>query len=860
MTSQTSANQSNSGGLPSSPALLYAMLAVLAVGLGVAGYLIRLKLHLETGLADAAACNFGGKVNCDPVITSEYGSLFGQPISLFALPAYGMMAFLAWQALGAVGSADAAQRHKGALALQGVATLGALTVVHSMFLAYISSAVLGHFCPYCMGLYAVNLAVTVLAIAAGPKSIGNAISGAVDGIKAMAPPVGQAVAVAAVIGLVGWVATDHFKGVWEKDGVLLQICRTDAACAPHVDACVRDPHCAWAKSGKPEPAVDATALAVAPAPTAAPAAGAATPAAAAAPVAAGACGDGPQYNVADARIAGQETKEDGWTEVHYPIDENCDFFYGNPKAKVTFVKVADFQCPYCRYLAMTLDPIMKEYKDRVRFVMRHFPMNARCNPRMSGYDKHPNACEASWAAHCGGLQGKFWEMHDHLYANQQSLDEFNLDKHAQALGLDMTKFRLCMKDSKTDAHIKRDIEIAYKGAIYGTPKAYINGRLVTGSGSKAIFKYHLDLALKEAEGGGAAPAEGGAVAMAAKGDGTQMVEAKTAATTFYIDPFEASIGKDGRAYSKPGVKPARVSWATAKDACEKAGKRLCSEEEWVSACSGTAAVDNNNNAQFADDDVEGRMYPYGAFYQANACADQGDKYQGNPVATGGLEQCRTPSGVYDLAGNIAEWVGATKESATLLGGHSASGEGARCNDRAFDPGIGRRNQTTGFRCCADKNVQTSAVDPAALQPVIESYKGLPVPDFEAQDSEGKPVRSRDFKGKVTLLNFFASWCGPCKKEFPYLVKYDAELKAKGLQIVGVGVDNEATASLDFVKQYGAAFRVITDPDSTLMGLMMVYSMPATFVIDKSGTIVYTHTGFKPEEDEAPLRATIEKLL
>ena len=191
MTSQTSANQSNSGGLPSSPALLYAMLAVLAVGLGVAGYLIRLKLHLETGLADAAACNFGGKVNCDPVITSEYGSLFGQPISLFALPAYGMMAFLAWQALGAVGSADAAQRHKGALALQGVATLGALTVVHSMFLAYISSAVLGHFCPYCMGLYAVNLAVTVLAIAAGPKSIGNAISGAVDGIKAMAPPVGQ---------------------------------------------------------------------------------------------------------------------------------------------------------------------------------------------------------------------------------------------------------------------------------------------------------------------------------------------------------------------------------------------------------------------------------------------------------------------------------------------------------------------------------------------------------------------------------------------------------------------------------------------------------------------------------------------
>ena len=110
------------------------------------------------------------------------------------------------------------------------------------------------------------------------------------------------------------------------------------------------------------------------------------------------------------------------------------------------------------------------------------------------------------------------------------------------------------------------------------------------------------------------------------------------------------------------------------------------------------------------------------------------------------------------------------------------------------------------------------------------------------------------------MNFFASWCGPCKKEFPYLVKYQEELKAKGFQVIGVGVDNESSASYEFAKGYNANFPIVGDPDSELMGKLMVYSMPGTFLIDKTGKIVFTHTGFKPEEDAAPLKAAIEKLL
>jgi protein-disulfide isomerase/peroxiredoxin/uncharacterized membrane protein len=832
MSNATDAQRGAPTGLPATPALLHALMAVLAVGIGIAIYMVRHKLLLETGLIVNSSCNINTTINCDAVNTSQYSALFGLPIALYAVPTYAVMAFLTWLGVVGVGSSDEALRKRGALALAAVATIGVLTVAHAMYMAYLSSVVLKTYCLFCMSLYVVNIASTVLAIKAGPGSVGAAFEGAIEGLKAFAPPVPQAVAVLLAVGFVSWLGYDQMHRVYDAEAL------------------------AKIAGGAPV-AVGAAATAEAPAGGAAPAAVAAE----AAPPVGKDCADGPQYDIADAKIGGQQTKEDGWTEVYYPIDEDCDFFYGNPKAKVTFVKVADFQCPYCRYLAMTIDPIMKEYKDRVRFVMRHFPMNVRCNPRMSGYDKHPNACEASWAAHCAGLQGKFWEMHDHLYANQQALDEYNLDKHAQTLGLDMAKFRVCMKDSKTHEFIKRDIAIAYKGGIYGTPKAYINGRLVTGSGSKAIFKYHLDLALKEAESGAAvAGGSGGAEAAAPKSDGTSMIAAKTASKSFYIDAYEASIGKDGKAYSKPGAKPARVAWADAKAACEKAGKRLCSEEEWVSACTGTPAVDNNNNAQFADDDVEGRMYPYGAFYEANRCMDQGDKYHGNPVPTGSMEQCRTPSGIFDLAGNISEWVGDTKDNATLLGGHTASGEGARCNDRAFQPGIGRRNHTTGFRCCADNDVKTADVDMNALQPVLETMLGQQVPDFEVQDSEGKTIRSRDFKGKVTLLNFFASWCGPCKKEFPYLVKYQEELKSRGFQIIGVGVDNESSASFEFAKGYNANFPIIGDPDSVLMGKLMVYSMPGTFLLDKTGKIVYMHTGFKPEEDAAPLKAAIEKQL
>lgn len=820
--------QTEHRGLPDNPNLLYALLAVLAVGTGIAVYLLRNKLALQSGLAVSTSCNFGGKLNCDAVNTSDYSLMFGMPSAFWAIPTYATMAFLTWLGVKGSTSTDEETRDNGRIALVGVSLIGVLTVIDAMYMGYIMVEKIGYICVYCVSLYGVAIVTTLLAISQGPKSIGRAFSEGVAAITAFKKPVSQAVIVLMAVGIVSYIGTNQWSKAMEAQ--VMEKTKAEVAALKKQAAPVK--------------------------------AGAAPAAVAARKVPTGRdCTDGPQINPNDAKISGKKTKEDGWTEVDWPIDEDCEFVHGPRDAKVTVIKVADFQCSYCRYLALTLDGVMKEYEGKsVRFIMKNFPMNGKCNPQMSGYDKHPNACDSAWAGRCAGLQGKFWEMHDKMYANQQGLAPHLLDKYAVDMKLDMTKFRNCMKDPKTKKAIRDDITVAYKAGIWGTPRTYINGRLVTGSGSKAIFKYHIDEALKAAAAGGAA-AGGPAKKMAAVSDGTSMIAVSNAGgKTFYMDPYENSITKGGKAVSKPGAIPARVSWLDAKGACEKAGKRMCTEQEWVTACAGEPAVDNNNNGMFGDDTVEGSMYPYGKFYAAETCNDQGDKYHGNAIAAGSKKGCRTPSAIFDLAGNISEWVGGAKDKATLMGGHASSTERAACNQRAFSAGVGRRNHTTGFRCCADSNVKSAKVAAGGLKPVINTMQGQMMPKFTAKASDGTTIDTSKFKGKVTLVNYFASWCGPCKKEFPYLVRYQKELKGKGFQVVSIGVDTTPEPSLEFAKKFGANFPVISDPESVLMGKMMVYSMPASYLVDKTGKIVYYHTGFKPEEDAEPLKQKILSLL
>ncbi|MBM4396885.1 MAG: thioredoxin domain-containing protein, partial [Deltaproteobacteria bacterium] len=533
-----------------------------------------------------------------------------------------------------------------------------------------------------------------------------------------------------------------------------------------------------------------------------------------------------------------------------------DYVGGNPSAAVTLVDFADFQCSYCRVLASEMTKLKAKYGAQVRFVFKHYPMNSDCNPGMSAEKPHEHACTAARAAHCAGEQGKFWEMHDRLYQGQDSLGEALYAKLATDLGLEGARFKDCLSDPKTERKVRDDVALGRRLNLNSTPSVFISGRIVRGLAAE-ILDYHIQLALKQPK------LEFASVEAALpKPDHPSMVQARTAKGTFFIDAFEASIGPGGRAMSLAGATPAQLSWFEAKDACAKAGKRLCTEEEWVSACAGEPAVDNNGNGYFADDEVEGRMYPYGMLYERGRCRDDEDKYQGEPGLTGVRPGCRTPDGIYDLAGNLGEWVGAEQPRATVTGGDYRGGERSACNRRSATFGPGIRNNTIGFRCCADgmieqPRVAASEVDTSSTLDVV----GRPVPAFEIPPVDGQGmIASQDFrKNRLTYLTFFASWCGPCKRELPELKRFVDTYGPKGFRVVAVGEDRIADTSKTFAAQYQPNYPVAHDPDNVLMGRFGVDAMPASFLVDRKGVVRFRHEGFKPEEIPG-IVAEIERLL
>jgi peroxiredoxin len=329
-----------------------------------------------------------------------------------------------------------------------------------------------------------------------------------------------------------------------------------------------------------------------------------------------------------------------------------------------------------------------------------------------------------------------------------------------------------------------------------------------------------------------------------------MVQVTVGSKPFYIDTFEASVDAEGRALSLFGAVPANASWYSASAACEAAGKRICTSEEWVTACQGSRAVDDDGNGQFADDYVEGNQFPYADYYEGGWCHDRGKSPNegGRAGKTGARGRCRTPSGIYDLAGNLSEWAGPDEDSARLLGGHFYAKEKAACFRPVQTFGPGHKNLTMGFRCCADSlvvNPTTEAVD--AVAPV--GFEDKPLPQFEATLLDGTVVDSSTLRGKVTYLSFFASWCGPCKAEFEGLNRMTKHYAGKDFQILAIGVDTDEAKSRRAAKVWGAEFPVAADPHNKILGLFDVTSMPTTYIIDKQGIIRKKHVGWTNKDEK-----------
>lgn len=118
------------------------------------------------------------------------------------------------------------------------------------------------------------------------------------------------------------------------------------------------------------------------------------------------------------------------------------------------------------------------------------------------------------------------------------------------------------------------------------------------------------------------------------------------------------------------------------------------------------------------------------------------------------------------------------------------------------------------------------------------------PDFTLKDANGKSVKLSDFRGKVVLLNFWATWCGPCALEIPWFVEFQQQLKSRGLEVVGVSMDEDGwTAIKPFMAEHKMNYHVLLGDDSVSQLYGGVDSLPTTFILDRDGRIaVPPHVG------------------
>ncbi len=163
-----------------------------------------------------------------------------------------------------------------------------------------------------------------------------------------------------------------------------------------------------------------------------------------------------------------------------PVDEKTDHIRGNKDAKVTLIEYSDFECPFCLRHLDTINQLLANYKNDVRLIYRHFPLQSL----------HPEAQKAAEASECAALQGKFWEMHDKIFeantAGNMGVQRWK--DAAKELGLDVNKFNTCLDSGEASARVAQDQQEGGAAGISGTPGTFVNGKLVEGAVPFATFK------------------------------------------------------------------------------------------------------------------------------------------------------------------------------------------------------------------------------------------------------------------------------------------------------------------------------------------------------------------------------------
>jgi len=169
------------------------------------------------------------------------------------------------------------------------------------------------------------------------------------------------------------------------------------------------------------------------------------------------------------------------------IEIGDDAVLGEANAPVTIIEFSDYECPFCgRHYSQTYEQIKKDYVDtgKVKIVFKDFPLSF-----------HENAQKAAEAAECSGEQGKYYEMHDKLFENQDALSVSNLKAYAKELALNTNDFNQCLDSGEMASEVQEDFKQGQEAGVRGTPASFVNGKFISGAQPYSVFKAAIEAEL-----------------------------------------------------------------------------------------------------------------------------------------------------------------------------------------------------------------------------------------------------------------------------------------------------------------------------------------------------------------------------
>ncbi|MEL7185763.1 MAG: TlpA disulfide reductase family protein [Pseudomonadota bacterium] len=141
---------------------------------------------------------------------------------------------------------------------------------------------------------------------------------------------------------------------------------------------------------------------------------------------------------------------------------------------------------------------------------------------------------------------------------------------------------------------------------------------------------------------------------------------------------------------------------------------------------------------------------------------------------------------------------------------------------------------------------------AATSLASSGMEGQPAPDFALKSSTGENLRLSEYRGDVVMINFWATWCGPCRQEMPLLDELYNRYERVGFNLLGVNIDDDSRRAMQMIDELGVDFPVLFDNRKEVSEMYDVATMPVTVLVDREGTVRYVHQGYKAGDEDTYL--------